>query len=304
MKAIVYTRYGPPEVLQLQQVEKPTPKDHEVLIRVYATTVTTGDLRMRRADPFLIRFINGLWRPRRKILGVELAGVVEGVGQEVRNFREGDEVFGGTGLRMGAYAEYLCLPEKGSLTRKPGNISFEEAAAIPFGGNTALYYLRDKGRLPEGPAGQKVLIYGASGCVGTYAVQLAKYYGAEVTGVCSSANLELVRSIGADAVIDYTKEDFAATGIRYDCIFDAVGKTSKAACRKILAPGATYLTVNKGLARARSENLEFLANLVARGEIKVVIDRRYPLDDTAAAHGYAEKGRKKGNVVIIVRDPE
>lgn len=298
MRAVVYEKYGPPDVLKLTEVEKPVPGEGEVLIKINATTVTAADWRLRKAEPFLARLFNGLFRPNKiKILGFELAGEVTDTGRNVKLFRKGDLVFATTGFAFGAYAEFKCMPESSSIALKPVNMTFEEAAAVPVGSLTALYFLRDKGSIRSG---QKVLIYGASGSVGSYAIQLAKYYGAEVTAVCSTANVEMVKSLKADKVIDYTKEAFNKPGESYDLVFDAVGKTSLSACRKILKPEGKYVSVKKGTARSRDGDLAFLKELAESGKIKPVIDRHYSLAQIAEAHAYVEKQHKKGNVVITV----
>jgi NADPH:quinone reductase-like Zn-dependent oxidoreductase len=324
MKAMVHTEYGPPDELQLKEVEKPVPEDSEVLIRIHATTVTSSDCNLRNLTfapkwsrlPMRMQF--GLRKPKINRLGIDLAGEIEAVGKDVKRFKEGDQVFGRPDPAFGAHAEYICIPEDGVLAIKPANMTWEEAATLPLAANTALYFVRDLGDVQ---AGQRVLINGASGGIGTFAVQLANYYGAEVTGVCSTANLDMVRSLGADQVIDYTKEDLAGSGGTYDVAFDAVGKTSYSRCRELLRKNGLYLTtlptlaivvqtvwtsvvgdkkVRFGDAIGKAENLIFLKELAEAGKLKAVIDRRYPLEQTAEAFRYVEKGHKKGNVVIRV----
>lgn len=303
MKAIVANQYGGPEVLQLHEVEKPTPKDDELLIKIHATTVTAGDHRMRSFDVPLVfwlpaRIALGFTTPKQPIYGMELAGEVEAVGKDVTRFKVGDQVFASTlEHNFGAYAEYKCLPEDGMVAIKPANLSYPEAAALPIGATTALRLLR-KGNLQ---AGQKVLVYGASGSVGTYAVQIAKYLGADVTGVCSTANLSLVKSLGADHVIDYTGQDFSSLKERYDVIFDTVAKLPKSQYSKILAPNGTYVSIARLSTKENKESLLSIKELAESAKIRAVIDRYYPLEQIVEAHYYVDTGRKKGNVVITVQ---
>jgi NADPH:quinone reductase-like Zn-dependent oxidoreductase len=326
LKAIVWTKYGSPDVLQLKEVEKPTPNEDEVLIRIYATTVTAGDCEMRSLKlplflGFPMRIYNGLRKPKRiTILGQELAGEIETAGVNVKQFKEGDQVYAATDFNLGAYAEYICLPEEsedGVLGLKPANMNYEEAATVPFGGLEALHFLR-KGNIQSG---EKVLINGAGGSIGTYGVQLAKYYGAEVTGVDNTGKLDMLHSIGADDVVDYTQEDFTKRGETYDVIFDVIGKSPYSRSLRSLNENGRYLLANprlsyifrgpwtsmtsskkviSGTASRSPEDLIFLKQLIEEGKIKSVIDRTYPLEQTAEAHRYVETGQKQGNLVITV----
>ena len=303
MKAIVCTKYGPPEVLQLEEVEKPTPKNNQVLIKIFATAVTASDCIVRSfkvpiAFWIPMAFAVGFPKPRQPILGMVFAGEVESVGKDVKSFTKGDQVFGWDITAFGAYAEYKCMPENGMLAMKPANLSYDEAAAIPYGGLIALHYLK-KGNIQSG---QNVLIYGASGANGTAAVQLAKYFGANVTGVCSTTNVELVKSLGAEAVIDYTKENFTNSAERYDLIFDAVGKKKSRnfQYKRVLRANGIYISVDDGSPKPHREDLMFLKELAEAGTIKPVIDRRYPLEQMTEAHRYVDTGHKKGNIIITI----
>lgn len=300
MKAVIYERYGPADVLMFQDIKKPVPKNDEVLIKVYASSVTPADWRMRKADPFLARLFNGLFRPKRvKILGFELSGVIEEVGKEVQSFKTGDAVFAFCGLKFGGYAEYRCLRETDIMVLKPSNITFDQAATVPLGSLTALSFLR-KGKINEG---QKVLIYGASGSIGTFAIQLAKYFGAEVTTVCSTNNIDLVKSIGADKTVDYIKEDYTILDEKFDIIFDAVGKIKKSIAQNLLKPTGQYVSVN-GQAKPRKQDLVFIKELIEAGKLTTVIDRTYNLSEIQSAHRYVEQFRKRGNVSIRIAQNE
>lgn len=322
MKAIVHTKYGPPDELQLLEVDNPAPRDNEVLIKIHATTVTTTDCNARnftfvpKSFMFFARMMFGFKKPRINILGIDLAGEIEAIGENVKLFKAGDQVFGSPGTKFGGHAEYCCVPENGALAIKPANMTWEEAASISLAGNTALFFIRDLAKIQSG---QKILIHGASGAIGTYAVQLARYYGAEVTGVCSASNAEMVKSLGADKVIDYTKEDFSKSLERYDFVFSVVGKTTFSQCKGILKPKGVYLEnwmetkdflkvlwtsitggkkIKGGVSAETAEKLNFLKELIVSGKLVPVIDRVYPLERTAEAFQYVEQGHKKGNVII------
>ncbi len=308
MKAIVYEKYGPPEVLQIKEVEKPIPKDDEVLIKNFATTVHVGDTRMRgfrvpRLYWLPMRLFLGITKPKRTILGMEVSGVIESVGKDVKEFKKGDEVFALTGFDGGGYAEYSSVTaidgdeKKGMVVHKPANISFEEAAAVPAGALTALLHMQ-KVNVKKG---KKILIYGASGSVGTYSIQIAKYYGGEVTGVCSTSNLQLVKSIGADKVIDYTNEDFTKSIDTYDIVFDAVYKISKSQCKNILKENGIFDSSHLKIPEPKTKHLVFLKELIEKNKLKPVIDRSYPMEQIVEAHRYVDKGHKKGNVIITVK---
>ena len=309
MKAVICTRYGPPEVLEIQDIEKPTPRDNEVLIKIRATTVHIGDTKIRSFKPGMgkvqdfffkpmMRFMLGFRGPRKKILGMELAGEIEATGKSVTLFKPGEKVFAATEMNFGGYAEYICLPENSVVATIPAGMSYEEAAPISNGGITALRFLR----IAKLQKKQKDLIYGASGSVGTFTTQLAKTMSAEITGVCSTTNMAMVQSLGADQVIDYTQEDFTKTTEKYDVVFDAVGKASPSDCKSILKPGGVYLNVlrSSGGLKLKLEELQFLQNLMEKGQFTSVIDKRFTLDQIVEAHHYVDKGHKKGNVVITV----
>lgn len=324
MKAILHTKYGPPDELQIKEVKKPIPKDNEVLIKIHSTTVTTSDCNVRnftfapKSFKFFARLALGFNKPRINILGIDFAGEIEAVGRNVKQFKVGNQIFGTPGTSMGAHAEYICMPEKGVMTEKPADMTYSQAATFPLAGNTALFFLRDLGKIQ---AGQNILIHGASGAIGTFAVQLAKYYGAEVTGVCSTANVEMVKSLGADRVIDYTIEDFTKSIERYDIVFGVVGKCKFSQCKGLLKPKGVYLEnwleikdlltmmwtsiirgkrIKGGVSKESVENLAFFTELFKTGKLKPVIDRSYPLEQIVEAYKYVEQGHKKGNVVITV----
>jgi NADPH:quinone reductase-like Zn-dependent oxidoreductase len=326
MKAIVHTKYGPPDELQIMEVEKPIPGNNEVLIKIHATTVTTTDCNIRnftfvpKSFMFFARFMFGFKKPRIKILGIDLAGEIEAIGKNVKLFKVGDHVFGSPGTKFGGHAEYCCVPENGALAIKPADLSWEKAAAISLAGNTALFFIRDLAKIQPG---QTILIHGASGAIGTYAVQLAKYYGAVVTGVCSTTNRDLVKSLGADKVIDYTKEDYTKSDEKYDFVFGVVGKTTFSQCKGILKPKGIYLEnmmeikdflkvlrtsitggqkFKGGVSSERADNLNFFVELIESGKLIPVIDKVYPLERTAEAFKYVEQGHKKGNVVISLNN--
>lgn len=316
MQAITFSEYGAPHVLCLTEMEKPTPKPNELLVRVHATTVSSGDGRSRRGEPFMVRFVTGIFKPN-VILGSDFAGVVTAVGANVTRFKRGDQVFGSTGMAMGTNAQYICLSETGQVVRQPAHLTAAEAAAIPFGATTALAFLNKMGI----QAGQKVLIYGASGSVGTAAVQLARYFGADVTAVCSSKNFELVRSLGAAKTIDYTQEDFTQCSDAFDAIFDAVGKTDFSQCKGLLKPNGLYASLGLslklcwewvvakivggkrmqlGVVNGTVDDLRFLKQLLEASDLQPTIDKRYSLEQIAEAHQHVDTGHKRGNVIVTM----
>ena len=323
IKAVVYEKYGPPEVLEIREIEKPVPGDNEILVKVKAAVVSATDVIFRRGTPFISRSAIGFTKPRYTITGDALSGEVEAVGKDVKKFKKGDRIYGSAGPEFGAHAEYKCIPENGVITIMPSNISFGEAAAISDGSLTALPFIRDEAGIREG---QKLLVNGASGAVGSFAVQLAKYYGAEVTGVCSTSSIKMVQSIGADKVIDYTKEDFTNNGRTYDVIFDAVGKSTFPQSKNALAPQGLYLSTvlsssiifnmlrtskSKGKKAKiaftglrppadRAKDLAFLKELIESGKLKAAIDKTWPMEKITEAHRYVEQGHKKGNVILTV----
>ena len=318
MKAAVYDRYGPPDVVHIENVDTPVPGENDVLVRIRATTVCAADWRLRKADPFFVRFMTGIRKPRQRILGAEFSGTIESVGRNVTRFQPGEDVFGSMGFRFGAHAEYICLPEQGALEPKPRNMTYEEAAAVIFGAVSALSFLRRA----KVRAGQRVLVYGASGSVGVFAVQLAKHFGAHVTGVCSTGNVAMVKSLGADSVVDYTREDFSTAGRVYDIVLDTVGKAGFTRSRKSIKRGGVYALIGgppppsalgwiglaitgsvkvvTGVASMEPGDIAFFKALIEQGQLRTVIDRRYPLEEIAEAHRYAQAGHKKGHVVIVV----
>ena len=306
MRAVVYTKYGGPEVLQLMEIDKPVPKDHEVLIKIHAATVTAGDVRLRASDfPPLFwlpaRLVFGLFKPKKQILGHEWSGVVEAIGKEVNKFKIGDELFGTTTmLPTGSYAEYICLPQEwkhGVMGLKPVNLTFKDSAALPVGGMTALFLL-NKANIS---AGQQVLVYGASGSVGSFAVQIAKHFGASVTGVCSTSKMDMVASLGTDNVVDYKKEDYTTLNQKFDIVFDAVGKTTASKAKKVMDKNGAFVTV-QSLTSEKTEDLLKLKELAEKGALRPFIDRIYPLEEIVSAHQYVDQGRKKGNVVIEISE--
>jgi len=302
MKAMVYRSYGPPEVLHMEDIPKPVPGDDEILIKIMATSVVAGDWRLRKADPFLARLFNGLFRPKKiNVLGFEFSGVIETAGKQVKKFKPGDPVFAYAGLGFGGYGEYKCMPvsgdtKKGIVARKPENLSYQEAAVVPLGCLTALAFLRQKGNIQPG---QSVMIYGASGSVGSYAVQLARYFGAEVTGVCSTGNMQMVQDLGADHVLDYTKDDFTGHAGQYDVVFDTVAKCPRSRCRKLLKPGGKFFNTFQSI-KLNPADLDFIRELCESGKVKPAIDKVYDFEDLPQAHRYVESFHKKGNVAVNV----